>query len=407
MRSMRIAMRQVAAVVLVGLALLAPQQTGEPEEPQPPGGTKLSPAALVVQQGDQAAGDIIDFGFEPSTLTVPVGTKLTWTNTGARPHTVTDRAGTFDTDALLPGANATIEATVPGTFQFFCRINPGKMNGVLVVEPGEAPSQTNRVQAIDDARQGKQLSFEPAELTVPAGSTVQFANVGAKPHTMTAEDGSFDTGRVEPGAEDGRFASEAVTFTADAVGEFPFVCQVHPDAMRGVLTVVSVADPGEPSEDATPPPQPAAPATAEVSMVEFGFNAPEVSVAPGGTVTWNNEGKAPHTATFDDVELDTGNVQPGARGTLTAPEEPGTYSYKCTIHPQMTGALAVLAEGSADPNAADAPPAGAAAPPADATAAEQPGTSRGFSLVILLAAVLAAFLGGLGLAAFVRSRSRG
>lgn len=407
MRIIRIAVQRVAAVVLVGLALLSPQTT-DSGKPRPPGGAELSPATLTVQQGNQVAGDIVDFGFDPSTLTVPAGTKLAWTNTGARPHTVTDRGGTFDTGTILPDATGTIDLTVPGTYQVFCRINPGKMNGVIVVEPGDQPADTNRVQAVDEAREGKQLSFEPAELTVPAGSTVQFANVGGKPHTMTAEDGTFDTGRVDPGAEDGRFAGSNVTFTVDTPGTFAYVCQVHPAAMRGVLTVVDAGGggggggSGEPPPTAAAPPAPAAPSTAAVTMADFSFEAPEASVAPGGRVTWTNEGGAPHTATFDDVELDTGNVEPGAEGTLTAPEEPGTYSYKCTIHPQMTGALAVLAEGVADPNAAAPPAEEAAAPPA----AEPAGASRGFSLVILLAAVLGAFLGGLGLAAFVRSRSR-
>ena len=61
---------------------------------------------------------------------------MTWTNTGERPHTATDRGGTFDTKPIAPGASAEVTLSTPGTYFYFCRINPAKMNRVLTVEPG-------------------------------------------------------------------------------------------------------------------------------------------------------------------------------------------------------------------------------------------------------------------------------
>src|SRR5437899_12542256 len=79
---------------------------------------------------------IVDFSYEANRVEVDAGTTVTWTNTGARPHTVTDRGGTFDSNPVAPGAKTSISFTVPGTYSYFCRINPSKMNGVIIVKPG-------------------------------------------------------------------------------------------------------------------------------------------------------------------------------------------------------------------------------------------------------------------------------
>jgi plastocyanin len=43
--------------------------------------------------------------------------------------------------------------------------------------------------------------YEPAELEVTAGEVVLLVNEGDEPHSFTADDGSFDTGRMQPGDE--------------------------------------------------------------------------------------------------------------------------------------------------------------------------------------------------------------
>ena len=105
---------------------------------------------------------------------------------------------------------------------------------------------------------------------------------------------------------------------------------------------------------AAPDPAAGAAAVVAVDIVDFSFDPFEVAALPGAELTWTNIGQAPHTATFDDVEgsvegLDTGTVQPGESGTLTAPDDPGSYSYFCAIHPSMRGVLVVRprAEGNA------------------------------------------------------------
>ena len=75
-------------------------------------------------------------------------------------------------------------------------------------------------------------------------------------------------------------------------------------------------------------------------------------------MTVTNNGQAPHTMTLDDVDLDTGNIDPGASAEFTAPDAPGSYSYRCAVHPaRMRGVLVVLGRDTEDPNAQAAAPA--------------------------------------------------
>ncbi|MCD6059366.1 MAG: blue (type 1) copper domain protein [Thermomicrobiales bacterium] len=59
------------------------------------------------------------------------------------------------------------------------------------------PSAAHQDEAV--AVQVVDFAFEPGTLTVPAGATVTWTNAGSRPHTVTADDGSFDSGRLDPG----------------------------------------------------------------------------------------------------------------------------------------------------------------------------------------------------------------
>jgi plastocyanin len=329
-------------------------------------------------------------------LTVDVGTTATWTNTSDRPHTVTDRGGTFDTDPILPGQTGSVTFTAPGTYHFFCRINPSKMNGIISVGDAGKGFSTVRMEAIDPALDGESLRFEPPVITVATGTTILFANVGGKPHTLTADDGSFDTGVVAPGAEGGRFAGNSATFTLTKPGRYNFHCEIHPTVMKGTITVEGDARAGP-----APAPASSAPRTAKVDMVDFSFKDPQVSVGPGGEVTFDNTGQAPHTATFDDVDVNTGTIQPGATGKLTAPTKPGSYSYRCTIHPaKMRGVIVVVGENTADPAAVPA------AAPGKAVAVGGGGPGGGVTKLALATGVIGGFFGGAGVSAFARPKRK-
>ncbi|MDQ1672798.1 MAG: hypothetical protein QOC98_1360 [Frankiaceae bacterium] len=70
------------------------------------------------------------------------------------------------------------------------------------------------------------------------------------------------------------------------------------------------------------------------------FTFDTLTVAPGATLTVNNDDTAPHTVTLATEKID---VKVGAHGTstLTAPSKPGTYALTCDYHPRMHGTLTV------------------------------------------------------------------
>ena len=79
----------------------------------------------------------------------------------------------------------------------------------------------------------------------------------------------------------------------------------------------------------------------KIEMLDYEFSPPTVTIATRGKVTWLNQGQAPHDATADDDSFATGTIEPGKLKSETF-KEPGTYSYICTIHPQMTGTIEVV-----------------------------------------------------------------
>jgi plastocyanin len=75
------------------------------------------------------------------------------------------------------------------------------------------------------------------------------------------------------------------------------------------------------------------------NIVDFAFDPTEVTATAGQVVAWTNTGQAPHTVTFDDGP-DCGRANAG--GTVAAQfNEPGEYSFHCTIHPTMVGTVRV------------------------------------------------------------------
>ncbi len=68
------------------------------------------------------------------------------------------------------------------------------------------------------------------EIITPTGAspgTFAVRNTGNAPHTLTADDGTFDTGTLQPGEE--------TTVTIEATGPVAVRCEIHPDAMRGTI----------------------------------------------------------------------------------------------------------------------------------------------------------------------------
>jgi plastocyanin len=75
---------------------------------------------------------IAGFAFKPATITVTVGTKVTFTNHDQTAHTATSTKPGFDTGTVKPGASATVTLKKPGTYTYFCQFH-AFMRGTIVV----------------------------------------------------------------------------------------------------------------------------------------------------------------------------------------------------------------------------------------------------------------------------------
>ena len=79
-----------------------------------------------------------------------------------------------------------------------------------------------------------------------------------------------------------------------------------------------------------------------VSIADFSFSPPSLTVPVGATVTWtnNSEGGFAHTSTGADEVWASGSIEAGAEFSQTF-DTPGTFAYMCSIHPSMTGEIVV------------------------------------------------------------------
>lgn len=75
--------------------------------------------------------------------------------------------------------------------------------------------------------EAKDFSFEPAERTVEAGTTVMWTNTGATIHNVKGP--GFFSGAIDPGESyERRFARAGIV---------RYLCNLHPTTMRGTLKV--------------------------------------------------------------------------------------------------------------------------------------------------------------------------
>ena len=85
--------------------------------------------------------------------------------------------------------------------------------------------------------------------------------------------------------------------------------------------------------------------TVDVSIQDNSFQPPTITVQPGSTVRWTNNGSHNHTVTAQDNSWDSGDIAPGATYSATF-QRPGTYSFYCRHHAGMQGTI-VVGGGSA------------------------------------------------------------
>ena len=98
-------------------------------------------------------------------------------------------------------------------------------------EAEQAPAEESSATAASEAASVEivEFAYEPVDVKVRAGGTVEWTNSDTAPHTATADDDSFDTGSLDKG--------DAAKITFDEPGTFEYICTFHP-FMNATVEVV-------------------------------------------------------------------------------------------------------------------------------------------------------------------------
>lgn len=125
-----------------------------------------------------------------------------------------------------------------------------------------------------------------------------------------------------------------------AVAAFVAACSSDSDSGTAAGTSAPAATSAAGTSAAAPPAGNSAGAT--ITIKDFKYGDP-LTVAPGATVTVVNEDTAGHDVVSDDGgRFKTPVLGKGEKATFTAPTEPGTYKYSCSLHPGSMSGIGTL-----------------------------------------------------------------
>ena len=114
-----------------------PPAGAQPTLPMANLGTSTYPAPSTeppASQTGEVSVNISGFKFDPASITVKVGTTVTWTNLDTAAHTVTADDGSWTSDSLKQGATYSHTFDQAGTYTYKCNFHP-TMVGTIVIQP--------------------------------------------------------------------------------------------------------------------------------------------------------------------------------------------------------------------------------------------------------------------------------
>ena len=130
--------RIVVSIILVSLFILVPH-----------GGKSLASAGTLVISIKENAAVLCGNAYDPSEVTIPVGTTVVWVNQDIVTHTLvsadvqdpclpsalplTERV--IDAGQIMQGRSFRMKFNVPGTYFFMCHLPLHNMSGKIIVEP--------------------------------------------------------------------------------------------------------------------------------------------------------------------------------------------------------------------------------------------------------------------------------
>lgn len=284
------------------------------------GATRSASARITVnavsQPGSATVQGIHD-GFSPATVTIAAGGTVTWV--------MADEEHDITWDGIAPpGGNiprlddhesASRSFPSPGVYTYHCDHHDSR------VESG-----TVRVEGTGGPQQLTSVSVSPNPASVGVGATVQLTATGRDPSGGTvgglaaATWQSSDTTRAR--------VSATGLVTGVAAGQVMIRATLTQNGAMvtgsGTVNVGTVTVPG----------------TATVSTVDRTFSPRSVTIAAGGTVTW--QFNATHNVTFAGAAPTGGNIGNTSSGSVSRTfATPGSFSYECSLHSGMTGTVTV------------------------------------------------------------------
>lgn len=452
----------MVGTVIVGEAPIptpAPTVTSPaPVQATPPPATPTPTRAPAPPAGGTAVS-VGDNTFSPATLTVAIGATVTWRNSGKKVHTVTSDTGLWDPGQLSAGQSFSFTFGESGTYTYNCIFHDGMTGTVIVGDgggspttaPSPAPSPSASPTVTPDpvvsplptpsatpppAAGGRGVSigdnsFSPSTMNVGVGATVVWTNGGHRPHTVTSDDGVWDSGILTSG--------QSFSFTFSNPGEYSYNCIFH-TGMVGTISVSDAAAPvvsspgGSPAAaistgqssatdaegsqevaaitatDGVSPAAIEAPANAgetegtiaaerpsssfnsqssteparmaggastagAVTMLDNSFAPQNLVAEPGASVTWTNGGRVPHMTTSSDGLWDSGLMRTGQTYTFTF-DKAGTYRYTCPLHPGMEGVITIAETAAPATNTSVAARTSGDSPTTSANATQTAGTQQ-------------------------------
>jgi plastocyanin len=238
----------VAAAALV-LAACGGGGGGEAEQASPTSPTDSAQAAPNAAAARADRTDPRDEGFEialgewaltaESEAIRPGRTTFVVTNRGKVPHgfeiereDVEDDASKVETRILKPGESVEVKLDLPeGVYKLECNVEGHDDMGMemLLEVRADAPMKAARSGKPSGTKVGIEgFAFAPTTIRAAVGDEIAWTNHDPADHTVTAENGGFDSGTMASGA--------TFKMAFDSPGEYRYICALHP-GMKGTVVV--------------------------------------------------------------------------------------------------------------------------------------------------------------------------
>jgi len=124
-------MRHARLAALILPAMLALAACSGSSSPAASAAPSVAPS-VAPPDATGSAVTIASFKFEPATLTISVGTTVTWTNNDSASHTVTADDGSFKSGTLGKGGTFSQTFATAGTFAYHCNFHSSMTATVTV-----------------------------------------------------------------------------------------------------------------------------------------------------------------------------------------------------------------------------------------------------------------------------------